>query len=538
MKKNMINEFSSFKLSPTLLSAIKKVAYARPTPIQAEAIPAILTGGDVLASAETGSGKTAAFVLPLLQKITEQKEEDGWMVSKGAHVRALILVPTRELVVQIRDEVKALAQDIKPEIRCMSVYGGVKLDSQVAAVKSGVDVLIATPNRLLELNQQHALSFNKLQTLVLDEADRLVSTHFKDEIEAIFKLLPNKRQNLLFTATFPESIRNLVRSLLDHPTIIKHEQHTDLFIDQHVVTVNIDKKYALLAHLLNENDWKQILVFCSAKKSCDRLAEKLLEHNIEAAVLHGNKPQKERLTALSDFKSGKARILIATDVASRGVDVEQLDCVINVELPRSPNDYIHRIGRTGRAGKKGQAISLISHHEYAHFNVIEKRNDLRLEREQVKGFEASKVAPEAPVRRKPKKHKSKKQIKLSKKKRLRLQNKRKEKYDSNARRSTSNRESPNDSTTKPSERVEKTLERKGESVKAQTIDKASPYSGKRVNPKPKPVQKQEPSKKTTLKKIPSSDKVDVKKPTENKAVTPVEASKVEPPINEHIWGKK
>ena len=538
MNKNTINEFSSFKLSPALLSAIKKVAYVRPTSIQSEAIPTILTGGDVLASAETGSGKTAAFVLPLLHKITEQKEADGWMVYKGAHVRALILVPTRELVVQIRDEVKALAQDIKPEIRCMSVYGGVKLDSQVAAVKSGVDVLIATPNRLLELNQQHALSFNKLQTLVLDEADRLVNTHFKDEIEAIFKLLPNKRQNLLFTATFPESIRSLVRSLLDHPTIIKHEQNTDLFIDQHVVTVNFDRKYGLLAHLLKENDWKQVLVFCSAKKGCDRLAEKLLEYDIEAVVLHGNKPQKERLAALSDFKSGKARILIATDVASRGVDVEQLDCVINFELPRSPNDYIHRIGRTGRAGKKGQAISLISHHEYAHFKVIEKRNDLRLEREQVKGFEASKVAPEAPARKKPKKQKSKKQLKLSKKKRLRLQKKLKEKYDSNANSSETYRESSDHSKAKPSKKVEKTLERKKESAKDQPIDKTSPYSKKSDKSKPKLKPKQESSKKTTLKKIPNSDKVDAKKTTEKKEVTPVEASKAETQVNEHVWGKR
>lgn len=413
MDKKTKTGFSSLELAPVLLSAINKAEYTQPTDIQVEAIPAILSGGDVLASAETGSGKTAAFVLPLLQTIIEQKQSDGWMAFKGAHVRALILVPTRELVVQIRDEVKALSQDITPEIRCMSVYGGVKLDSQIVAVKSGVDVLIATPHRLLELNEQHALAFNKLQTLVLDEADRLVENHFKEEIEAVFKLLPNKRQNLLFTATFPESIRHLVRTLLDHPMIINQEQKIELVIDQHVVTVNLDKKYALLGHLLKENDWKQILIFCSAKKTCDRLVEKLEEQSISAVALHGNKAQKERLTALNGFKSGETRILIATDVASRGVDVEQLDCVINFDLPRSPNDYIHRIGRTGRAGHKGQAISLISHHEYAHFEVIEKRNGLRLKREQVNGFEADTVAPRPPARSQSKKKKGK----LSKKKR-------------------------------------------------------------------------------------------------------------------------
>ncbi len=420
MYKKANIEFSSFGLSTALVSAIKKANYLHPTKIQVDAIPVILAGGDVLASAETGSGKTTAFVLPLLQKIIEQKEADGWVSAKGRHVRALILVPTRELVVQVREEVNLLAQDIQPEIRCLSVYGGVKMDSQIKAMKSGVDVLIATPNRLLDLTEEGALKFNKLQTIVIDEADRLVDTHFKEEIEAVLKRLPNKHQKLLFTATFPESIRSLVRSFLDNPTIINLEQHLESVIDQHAVTVNADKKFALLAHLLKENDWQQVLVFCSAKKTCDRVVEKLKEYKIDAVALHGDREQKERLAAVDAFKKGAIRVLVATDVASRGLDVERLDCVINFELPRSPNDYTHRIGRTGRAGRRGQAISLIAHHEYAHFAVIEKRHGLVLKREQVADFEASKKAPPPPPRKNPKK---KSKAKLSKKKRQKLHEK-------------------------------------------------------------------------------------------------------------------
>ncbi len=393
MKSNY-HTFRLMGLSPVLLTAVKKANYARPTKIQSDVIPGVLAGGDMLVSAETGSGKTAAFVLPLLQKLIDQRHTDGRQCSRRPYIQALILVPTRELVVQVRQEVTRLACDISPEVRCLSVYGGVRTNSQKKAVRHGVDILVATPSRLLELADE--FSFNKLHTLVVDEADRLVSAHFKGEVEAIFKLLPKKCQHLLFTATFPESIRELVRVVLHKPTIIKHDHQTERFIEQHVVCVNYDQKHALLAELLKANDWRQVLVFCSAKKTCDRVVEKLTQQGLAAYALHGNKAQKERLQVLAGFKSKKYRVLIATDVASRGIDVESLDCVINFELPRSPNDYIHRIGRTGRAGRTGQAISLISHHEYAHFAVIEKRNGMRLEREQVPGFEASAEAPPPP----------------------------------------------------------------------------------------------------------------------------------------------
>ncbi len=552
MHKNTHSDFSSFELSSALLSAIEKVGYKKPTSIQADAIPAILAGDDVLASAETGSGKTTAFVLPLLQKIIEQKEEDGWITAKGRHVRALILVPTRELVVQVREEVKRLAQDIQPEVRCLSVYGGVKMESQMRAMKSGVDVLISTPNRLLDLTEEHALKFNKLQTLVIDEADRLVDTHFREEIEAVLKRLPNNHQKLLFTATFPESIRSLVRSFLTRPMIINIEQKLEAVIDQHVVTVNADKKYALLAHLLKENDWKQVLIFCSAKKTCDRVVEKLTEFDVGAVALHGNREQKERLSAFEAFKKGDLRVLVATDVASRGLDVESLDCVINFDLPRSPNDYTHRIGRTGRAGKSGQAISLISHHEYTHFAVIEKRMNLRLEREQVEGFEASKDAPPPPPRKNPKK---KKKTKLSKKKLQKLRDKQKAKpYQ--ARRIDPRAESVVENKVEE-ERVERgkpEVKKEVRSKAGDVEDSKSPWAQASVKTETISKvnddiwQKKESSKVATKAKSKSAPEKPTKHaPTQRTSIKKVEKPELsdksekesnEATVNEHVWGKR
>jgi superfamily II DNA/RNA helicase len=257
---------------------------------------------------------------------------------------------------------------------------------------------------LLDLINQNAIKFNQIKALVIDEVDRLMKGDFQEEIDSIFKLMPSKRQNLMFTATFPESIRKLVRKVMNEPEIINVDDlYDDITITQRVITVNHDKKNDLLAHLLKENDWKQVLVFCSAKRSCDNLVKKLEKRDISAVAMHGNLQQNARARALSDFKAGDTRVLIATDVAGRGIDIGQLPCVINYELPRSPNDYTHRIGRTGRAGEAGTAISLITHNDYQHFKVIEKRNRVSLEREQIAGFEADKVAPEAPKRTQAKK---------------------------------------------------------------------------------------------------------------------------------------
>ncbi|HIA08984.1 MAG TPA: DEAD/DEAH box helicase [Chromatiaceae bacterium] len=422
-------KFSSFAFSAEIANAIKDAGFEHPTAIQAQAMPAVLSGKDVLARADTGSGKTAAFVLPLLSNLSNKSLygnsglESRLSNTERAHgntVQILILVPTRELAIQIGDVFAQFAKDIRPPIKCQSVFGGVKINPQMMALRGGADVLIATPGRLLDLIAQNAIKFNRLKVLVIDEVDRLMKGDFEEEIKQIRQHLPNKRQNLMFTATFPDSIRTIVRQIMRSPTIIDIDNaNNNKKIGQRVITVNHNKKNALLASLLNENDWSQVLIFCSAKRTCDHLVRKLERHSIKAVATHGNKKQSERSQALSDFKSGTTRILIATDVAARGIDIGDLPCIINYDLPRSPNDYIHRIGRTGRAGQEGLAISLIAHHEYPHFKVIERHNDLDLEWEQVTGFEADKVAPPPPTSTSPKKlKKAKNKKKPSKKKRL------------------------------------------------------------------------------------------------------------------------
>jgi len=417
-KQTSQRDFSSLTLSSIIYSAIQKAGYKEPTDVQLDAIPAVLDGKDVLARAETGSGKTAAFVLPILEKIIRKRSRTGTIRRKGNVVDCVVLVPTRELAIQIREEFERFSEGFEERVKCLSVYGGVKINPQMLALRGGANVLISTPGRLLDLERQNAILLHQVKTLVVDEVDRLMKGDFQEEIDSIFKLMPPKRQNLMFTATFPESIRKLVRKVMNDPEIINVDDlYDDITIKQRVITVNYDKKNDLLAHLLKENDWKQVLVFCSAKRSCDNLVKKLEKRDINAVAMHGNLQQNARARALSDFKAGKIRVLIATDVAARGIDIGQLPCVINYELPRSPNDYTHRIGRTGRAGEAGTAISLIAHNEYQHFKVIEKRNGVRLEREQITGFEADKKAPEAPKRTKPKKKgKSKKRKALVEKK--------------------------------------------------------------------------------------------------------------------------
>jgi len=426
-------DFASFAFSPAVAEAIAQAGFTQPTDIQREAIPAILAGRDVLARADTGSGKTAAFIWPLLEHLSHrniyaqesvQKLFNAAERARANSVQVLILVPTRELTIQIAGVIEQFAQHIEPALTCMSVYGGVKINPQMMALRAGVDVLVATPGRLLDLVGQNAIKFNRIKALVIDEVDRLMKGDFEEEINQIRKLLPNNRQNLMFSATFPDSIRPIVRNIMRDPVIIDLDETFDqVDIDQHVVKVNHDQKNDLLAYLLNENDWKQVLIFCSAKRTCDNLVIKMEKRGIATVAMHGNKRQPEREAALRDFKSGDTRILIATDVAARGLDIEDLPCVINFDLPRSPNDYVHRIGRTARAGQGGQAISMISHHEYQHFHVIEKRNDIQLPREQVKGFEPDKQAPPMPTKSgSRKKLKKKNKGKLSKRQRAKAEN--------------------------------------------------------------------------------------------------------------------
>ena len=395
--------FARFELHPCLLDAITAQGYVQPMPIQGQAIPKIIEGRDVLASAETGSGKTAAYVLPLLQSLLEQRLEEGIEAAKGHHIRALILVPTRELALQVADVVAELGSKMRPSARCVSVYGGVDIKEQRVILERGVEVLVATPARLLDLIEAKAVVFNKLRTLVLDEVDRLISTDFQDEVETILRHLPNNRQNLFFTATFPDSIRGLVRKVLNNPEVIDVPLGSKILIDQHIVTVNLRDKVSVVGYLLKENDWQQVLIFATTKKSCDQLVLALKSLDVDVLALHGNIPTEIRTTTLAAFKAGKLRVLVATDIAARGLDIGQLDSVINFELPRQANDYQHRIGRTGRARKTGQAITLVAHHELAHFEAIEKHNQERYPRETIEGFEPDAVAPSAPSRKKPKK---------------------------------------------------------------------------------------------------------------------------------------
>jgi superfamily II DNA/RNA helicase len=411
-KKKPTTPFDKFGFSAEILTAIQAVGYDKPTDIQQATIPKIIEGRDVLVGAETGSGKTAAFVLPILHLLTQETVDSQYGQQKETvkphQIRALIIVPTRELAIQIGQEIRKFSKNIEPRVNCLSVYGGVNIEQPIKDLRSGSDFLVTTPGRFIDLIKAKAVKFNQLRTLILDEVDRLVGVGFKEDIDYIIKYLPNKRQNLFFTATFPDEIRPLVRQVLNNPEIIKQDQSAKKLIDQRVLTVNFDRKTALLVDLLQNNEWKQVLIFCSAKRSCDNLVKKLVNKNIEALALHGNKQQHERRDVLKNFKAGSVRILIATDVAARGLDIVQLPCVINYELPRSPNDYVHRIGRTGRAGEEGMAISLISHHEFQHFNVIEKRNGLHLAWETLSGFEADEIAPPPPQRSRPKKKQDKK----------------------------------------------------------------------------------------------------------------------------------
>jgi ATP-dependent RNA helicase RhlE len=307
----------------------------------------------------------------------------------------LVLVPTRELAKQVADSFKSYAVHTNGAIKVVAAFGGVSVNTQMLALRGGADIVVATPGRLLDLLSSNALKLADVSTLVLDEADRMLSLGFTDEIGQILGLLPKKKQTLLFSATFPEEVRLLTNALLNSPLEIQLQNPESSTLVQRVMTVNREKKTALLAHLLNEHQWRQVLIFVGAKNSCNHLAQKLAKRGISAEVFHGDKAQGARSRVLEGFKAGDIQVLIATDIAARGLDIEKLPVVINFDLPRSPADYMHRIGRSGRAGEVGLALSLLCHEEYHHFSVIEKKNKIRLEREQVAGFEADEQMPEA-----------------------------------------------------------------------------------------------------------------------------------------------
>lgn len=384
--------FQSLGLSEAILKAISKKGYTTPSPIQLKAIPPILQGDDVLASAQTGTGKTAGFTLPLLHILSENPKK------KFRPVRALILTPTRELAAQVYTNVKEYSEFLN--LRSAVIFGGVNQKPQIATIRKGVDVLVATPGRLLDLINQNELSIKRVEIFVLDEADRMLDMGFLRDIERVMKFMPDKRQNLMFSATFSKDIKKLAHSILNHPVQVEAtpENTTVEAISQKVYRVAKDKKTGLIIKLIKDGNWKQVLVFTRTKHGANKLCEKMDQAGIKAAAIHGNKSQGARIKALKDFKNGNISVLVATDIAARGLDIPLLPHVINFEIPNISEDYVHRIGRTGRAGADGQAISLVSADETTFLKDIEKLIGEKLPVEILEGFEPDPNASTTPIR--------------------------------------------------------------------------------------------------------------------------------------------
>jgi len=379
--------FSNLGLSEAILKAVNKKGYDKPSPIQEQAIPAILKGRDVMAAAQTGTGKTAGFTLPILEILAK-----GPAV-KSRQVRTLILTPTRELAAQVEESVKNYGKHL--HLNSTVVFGGVKINPQIKRLNRGVDILVATPGRLMDLHQQKAVHFNQLEILVLDEADRMLDMGFIHDIRKIQALLPKERQTLMFSATFSNEIRTLAKSMVKDPIEISVSPRntTVKSVKQWIHPVDKKEKSALLAHLILEHQWTQVLVFSRTKHGADRLCRQLSNKGIPAIAIHGNKSQNQRTRALQDFKSGKSQVMVATDIAARGIDINQLPQVVNFDLPNVPEDYVHRIGRTGRAGEKGQAISLVSADEFKQLRDIERLIGQKLDRILVDNFEPDHDVP-------------------------------------------------------------------------------------------------------------------------------------------------
>ncbi len=374
--------FAELGLAPELLRAIADEGYTQPTPIQAQAIPMVIAGRDLLAAAQTGTGKTAAFTLPILQKLNSVPSVAGARLA-----RVLVLVPTRELAAQVGESVRTYGRHL-PAMKTAIIFGGVGINPQIDILRRGVDIVVATPGRLLDHVQQKTVNLSGVQMLVLDEADRMLDMGFIRDIRRVLAVLPKQRQNLLFSATFNGEIRSLAESLLHNPASVEVAPRNSAVetIAQRVHPVDKARKTALIAHLVKQGDWKQVLIFTRTKHGANRLAEQLAREGIASDAIHGNKSQNARTRALADFKAGKVRVLVATDIAARGIDIDMLPHVINHELPNVPEDYVHRIGRTGRAGSSGEAISLVSSDERQQLKDIQKLLRREIPSSFVEGF--------------------------------------------------------------------------------------------------------------------------------------------------------
>ncbi|MES9938274.1 MAG: ATP-dependent RNA helicase RhlE [Sedimenticola sp.] len=386
--------FENLGLSADILRAVAEQGYSEPTPIQRQAIPVVLQGRDILAGAQTGTGKTAGFTLPLLELLKEHAQGKG-----HRPIRALVLTPTRELAAQVGESVETYGRHLP--LRSTVIFGGVKINPQIEKLRHGVDILIATPGRLLDHAQQKTIDLSKIEILVLDEADRMLDMGFIHDIRRVLKLLPRERQNLLFSATYSDEIKQLANDLLDRPELIEVARRNTAAetVAQVVYPVDKKRKRELLSHMIGANNWQQVLVFTRTKHGANRLAQQLEKDGLSAAAIHGNKSQGARTRALAGFKAGDIRVLVATDIAARGLDIDQLPHVVNYELPNVPEDYVHRIGRTGRAGNEGEAASLVCVDEHKLLRDIERLLKREIPREIIPGYEVDPSIKAEPIQK-------------------------------------------------------------------------------------------------------------------------------------------
>ena len=400
--------FSTLKLSIVLQKALKEKAFLKPTPIQEKVIPLVLDHKDVVAQAQTGSGKSASFVLPLLQLWSENRDN-----AKKGKIKVLVLTPTRELTLQVAKVFEEFSKFLEKKPQIVTLIGGKSIGDQLYNIQQGCDVLVATSGRFLDVLKKKQMNLSHLNYLVLDEADKMLNLDFTEELDLVLESLPQKRQNLLFSATYPPKMLDLVSKIMTNPVQVSIEQTQTLqSIKQRVIEVNRENRGPLLRHLLQEHKWKLVLVFMANKRATDNIAEKFRKYGIKAASFNADLEQDIRNETLQAFKEAKINVLFATDIAARGLDIENIDCIINYDLPRSPADYIHRIGRTARAGKSGEAISFIDYETQIHFKLIEKRSDIQLTPESIQGFELigevpKKVKGPAPLKGKGKSKKDK-----------------------------------------------------------------------------------------------------------------------------------